>query len=44
MSISEEIRKNLIGKERSAKIGIQASMCGLCMYSCPYTQSYLNNG
>lgn len=28
-------------RERTAKIGIEASMCGLCMYSCPYTQRYL---
>jgi epoxyqueuosine reductase QueG len=29
-------------RERSAIVGIHASMCGLCMYGCPYTQSYIN--
>lgn len=30
-------------KERTARIGLQASMCGLCMHSCPYTQRYLKS-
>lgn len=31
-------------RERTAKIGLQVTLCGLCMYSCPYTQRYLNKG
>ncbi|MDP4094417.1 MAG: epoxyqueuosine reductase [Bacillota bacterium] len=30
-------------RERTAKIGIQNSLCGLCIYSCPYTREYLRN-
>lgn len=30
-------------RERSGKIGIDESLCGLCIYSCPYTQRYLNS-
>jgi epoxyqueuosine reductase len=31
-------------RERTSKIGIEATLCGLCMYSCPNTQRYLNKG
>lgn len=29
-------------RQRSAKAGIDASMCGLCMLKCPWTQKYLH--
>lgn len=30
-------------RERTAKIGIQESLCGLCILKCPWTQKYLKN-
>ena len=29
--------------EKAGQIGIDATICGLCMYSCPYTQKYLKS-
>lgn len=29
-------------RERSAKIGIEATICGKCIEVCPYTQKYIN--
>jgi len=30
-------------RERSGKVGINQSLCGLCILHCPWTQRYLNN-
>ncbi len=30
-------------RERTAKIGIEESLCGLCILKCPWTQKYLKN-
>ncbi len=30
-------------RERTAKIGVQESLCALCMLKCPWTQKYLKN-
>lgn len=28
-------------RERTSKIGVKASLCGLCFYACPWTKRYL---
>jgi epoxyqueuosine reductase len=39
---AHECRKT--ARERSGKIGIHESMCGLCILKCPWTQRYLKRG
>lgn len=31
-----------IARERSGKIGIDESLCGLCILECPWTKKYIN--
>lgn len=30
-------------RKRTAKLGFQLTLCGLCVYSCPYTQKYIKS-
>lgn len=30
-------------REKAARIGVQATLCGQCIYKCPWTQHYLKN-
>lgn len=30
-------------RERAAKAGIDATLCGMCIYVCPWTQKYINS-